>query len=100
MEKLLDVIAATPIGSYPARLKLNISGGSVSGVLSIMGHDHGFSGGTLKGNEISLSMTVDTPLGAVPFTANGIYSGDRLDCSAKTRLGNFRLTSAGTSQSP
>lgn len=93
MRTNLDVIATTPIGDYPARLQLDIENGAVSGVFSMMGHQHPFSGGALENGNISLSMTVSTPLGTIPFTARGTFRENKLDCSAKTRLGLFRLRS-------
>lgn len=93
MKKILDVIATTPLGDYPAKLQLDIDKTDLSGILSIAGFDHSFSGGSLVGEDISLAMKVKTPMGAVSFKASGKLKDDILDCSTKTRLGFFRLRS-------
>ena len=93
MEKLLDLTVITPLGSYPGKLRLFIDGENLSGILSVLGHDHHFQGGVIKNGKISLSMNVNTPLGMVSMSAAGTLSGEKLDAMANTRLGIFKLKS-------
>ena len=99
-EKTLGVTVSTPMGDYPAKLRLEIHSSEsesaadslVEGTLSMMGHDHNFRGGKLSEGIITLAMEPSTPLGTVPFKAKGMFTGDTIDISTRTRLGVFRIT--------
>jgi len=92
-EKTLGVTVSTPMGDYPAKLRLLIHNNTVDGTLSMMGHDHDFKDGKLCDGIITLAMEPSTPLGTVPFRAKGMFTGDTIDISTRTRLGVFRITS-------
>ena len=78
----------TPLGKQTAKLVLKTDGGTLSGnVNSSLGGEMEFSGGSVKGDEISWNMEVDTPLGKIDLEYQGKVIGDVI--TGEVKAGNF-----------
>ena len=77
----------TPMGKQQAKLTLKTDGGALSGSTESTFGTQEFSGGTVKGDDVSWSMEVSSPMGKMDLTYTGKVSGDEI--SGEVKAGNF-----------
>lgn len=77
----------TPMGKQEATLTLKSAGAKLSGTMeSTMGRTD-FTGGTVKGDEVSWSMDINSPMGSLALTYRGKVVGS--DISGDVQAGSF-----------
>lgn len=81
------------MGEFPGKVRINIDGTSISGVMSILNNDNPFSGGMIKDGNIAFSGELKTPIGKMAYDVTGIFIDGRIDAMAKTKIGNLIIKS-------
>jgi hypothetical protein len=81
----------TPMGVKDGYLTIDTSGGDVSGVLTILGKDNPYSGGTQEGNTVKFSGTFASIMGKTPYDGEGTIDGDAIDGVSHTKMGDMPL---------
>lgn len=72
-----DVMFKTPAGDFPATATLTVDAGKVSGTVGSQMGEAPISG-TLDGKALKMSMTAQTPQGAMQVTLTGDLDGDTI----------------------
>ncbi len=89
-----EVVVSTPMGDMPGKAVVNSEGTSLSGMLSLMGHDNPFTDGTIdEGGNISFQGDLQTPVGKIAYTITGTLIGGVICAVARTRLGDLAIRS-------
>ncbi len=76
----------TPIGKQEARLEMKSAGEKLSGTAEATLGKGDFTG-TVKGNDVSWSLEVNSPMGKIKLDFTGKVSGS--DISGQVNLGGF-----------
>ena len=82
-----DVTINSPQGANTSLVVFKQDGDKVSGVLKGRGGELPFEGGTLTGNDLKFSFTINTQGMALPITLTGKVEGDTM--SGKADFGGF-----------
>jgi len=82
-----DVTINSPQGANTSLVVFKQDGDKVSGVLKGRGGELPFEGGTLTGNDLKFSFTINTQGMALPITLTGKVSGDTM--TGKADFGGF-----------
>lgn len=82
-----DVTINSPQGSNTSQVVFKQDGDKVSGVLKGRGGELPFEGGTLTGNDLKFSFTINTQGMALPITLTGKVEGETM--SGKADFGGF-----------
>ena len=82
-----DVTINSPQGANTSLVVFKQDGDKVSGVLKGRGGELPFEGGTLTGNDLKFSFTINTQGMALPITLTGKVEGDKM--SGKADFGGF-----------
>jgi len=77
----------TPMGKQEATLVLKTDGDKLSGTTESPFGKTDFSGGTVKGDDISFNMEMSSPMGSMKLEYTGKVSGD--DISGEVKAGDF-----------
>jgi hypothetical protein len=80
----------TTLGPANVSLTLKTEGNTLSGNMDGHFGQQSFSGGTVKGNDIALTMKLQSPIGAMLLDVKGTVIGDSI--SGEVTLGSFRPT--------
>jgi aerobic carbon-monoxide dehydrogenase large subunit len=85
-----NIVLNTPLGQQNITLKIVQDGGSISGTASSPMGDQEFSGGSVEGDRVKLSMDITQPM---PMTVSfdGLIDGDAVNGTAT--LGAFGSSS-------
>lgn len=87
---LYDVDVKTPLGKFSGNIEIIIDGEALSGSFSIISFKSDFKG-TAKGEELSLSGSLMTPVGELIYDASGTLAEDGFRGIAHTRIGDFEF---------
>jgi hypothetical protein len=82
-----DVTINSPQGANTSLVVFKQDGDKVSGVLKGRGGELPFEGGTLTGNDLKFSFTINTQGMALPITLTGTVAGDTM--TGKADFGGF-----------
>jgi aerobic carbon-monoxide dehydrogenase large subunit len=85
-----NITLNTPLGQQNITLKIVVDGSSISGTASSPMGDQEFSGGTLDGDRVNLSMDITQPM-PMTVTFDGLIEGDAVNGTAT--LGAFGASS-------
>jgi hypothetical protein len=77
----------TPMGKQESTLTLKTDGASLSGTMASILGNMDFSGGAVKGDEVSWSMELDSPMGKMKLDYKGKVTGN--DISGEVKAGDF-----------
>jgi outer membrane biogenesis lipoprotein LolB len=77
----------TPMGQQEATLTLKTAGVDLSGSMDSALGKQGFTGGTIKGNELAWSLELESPMGRVKLECKGKVTGH--DISGAVKVGDF-----------
>ena len=77
-----DVTINSPQGANTSLVVFKQDGDKVSGVLKGRGGELPFEGGTLTGNDLKFSFTINTQGMALPITLTGKVEGDKMSGKA------------------
>jgi hypothetical protein len=77
----------TPIGKQESKLTLKTDGDAVSGSMESPLGAMEFSGGKIKGDNVSWNMEISSPMGKIDLEYSIKISGD--DVSGEVKAGNF-----------
>ena len=84
----------TPMGAMDSTVVAVIDGTSLSGMISFMGKDNDFTGGTIDENgNLSFTGALKTPIGKMDYTITGTLVDGVIDAVAKTKMGNLKIKS-------
>ncbi|MFC1921467.1 hypothetical protein ACFLYQ_07075 [Chloroflexota bacterium] len=88
-----NVAISTPMGSRTAKLTLKADGDALSGSISGEGYEgKEFSGGKVSGNEVSMDVTIPSPMGGdIKLDFKGTVNGDEI--SGEVQLGSYGTNS-------
>jgi len=93
MDSTYEVLISTPIGELPGKVRLNIDGTNLSGVLSLLNNDNMFNGGTIEDGKVTFSGELKTPMGKMSYNVTGTFIDGRIEAVAKTKMGNLEIKS-------
>ena len=82
----------TPMGVKDGFLTIDTTGGDVSGILTILGKDNPYSGGTQDGNNVKFSGTFKSIMGETHYDGEGTIDGDTINGVSHTAMGDMPLT--------
>jgi hypothetical protein len=82
-----NIVIDTPMGKQEAKLTLKAAGNKLSGTMEISFGKSDFTGGTVKGNDISFNMDISTPMGQLNLEYTGKVTGS--DISGQVKAGDF-----------
>lgn len=88
-----EVWVLTPMGELPGKVRINIAGTDLSGVLSLLNHDNPFGGGTIEDGKVAFSGDLKTPMGKMAYHVTGTFIDGRIDAVANTKMGNLEIKS-------
>ncbi len=77
----------TPMGKQESKLTLKAAAGKLSGTMESSFGTTNFSGGTVKGNEVSWSMEITSPMGKMKLDYKGKVAGNAI--SGEVKAGDF-----------
>jgi hypothetical protein len=77
----------TPMGKQEAKLTLKTAGNKLSGSMESSFGKMDFSGGAVKGNEVSWSTEINSPMGNMKLDYKGKVAGN--DISGEVKAGDF-----------
>ena len=77
----------TPMGKMTEKLILKTDGSKLSGSMDSQFGTNNFSGGTVKGNEVSWGMEISGPMGQMKLTYKGKVTGKAI--SGEVKAGDF-----------
>jgi len=78
----------TTLGPQSIELTLMTDGDSLSGTMDGYFGQQSFGGGTIKGNDISWSVELQSPVGEMRLDVKGTVNGDEI--SGQVQIGSFR----------
>ncbi len=93
MAGVYEVFVSTPMGELPGKVRLDIDGKSVCGVLSLLNHDNPFSGGTIEDGKVAFKGDLKTPIGSIAYTVSGTLVEGKIEAVAKTKMGELKIRS-------
>ena len=93
MDSTYEVLVSTPMGELPGKVRLNIDGTNLSGVLSLLNNDNPFSGGTIEDGKVAFSGKLKTPMGKMSYNVTGTFIDGRIEAVANTKMGNLEIKS-------
>ena len=82
-----EVQVATPLGEQSMRLALKTEGGVLSGSVESPLGSREFGGGSVSGDEISVNMALDSPIGWMELEFRGRVTGDEI--AGEVTAGDF-----------
>ncbi len=82
----------SPMGLKDGKLTLIEDGASLSGVLSLLGCESSFGGGSIEDGRYSFHARLITPLGDVPCRVEGEIFGDMLVGVSHSGKGSMSIT--------
>lgn len=88
-----EVLVSSPMGEFPGKVRLNIEGTALSGVLSLLNNDNPFSGGIITDGKVAFSGDLKTPMGKMPYSVAGTFIDGIIDAVAKTKMGDLAIKS-------
>lgn len=77
----------TPMGKMTDKLTLKTAGTKLSGTIQSQFGTNSFSGGTVKGNEVSWNMEISGPMGQMKLAYKGKVTGNNI--SGEVKAGDF-----------
>jgi len=77
----------TPMGKQESKLTLKAAGAKLSGTMESSFGTTKFTGGTVKGNDVSWNMEIDSPMGKMKLDYKGKVAGN--DISGDVKAGDF-----------
>lgn len=77
----------TPMGKQESKLTLKSDGAKLSGAMESSFGKNDFTGGAVKGNEVSFSMEITSPMGKMKLDFKGKVAGN--DISGEVKAGDF-----------
>lgn len=77
----------TPMGKQEGTLTLKADGDKLSGSMDSMMGKMEFGGGSVKGDAVSWSMNISSPMGDMKLDYTGKVTGD--DIAGEVKAGNF-----------
>jgi hypothetical protein len=77
----------TPMGKQESKLTLKAAGTKLSGTMESSFGTTSFSGGTVKGNEVSWNMEITSPMGKMALAYKGKVAGNEI--SGEVKAGDF-----------
>lgn len=84
----------TPMGAMDSTVVAVIDGTSLSGMISFMGKDNDFTGGTIdEHGKLSFTGALKTPIGKMDYTITGTLVDGIIDAVAKTKMGDLKIKS-------
>ena len=78
----------TTMGTQPIELTLKTDGDSLSGTMDGYFGQQSFSGGTVKGIDVSWSVELESPVGEMKLDVKGTVTGDEI--TGQVQIGSFR----------
>lgn len=81
----------TPMGPQNGMLSFTDEGGTISGSIHTMGNTSYFKNGKSKGSSFEFSGILNTGLFRLKYTAKGVVNGNKLEATATTDYGVFRI---------
>ena len=78
----------TTVGTQLIELTLMADGDSLSGTMDGYFGQQSFSGGIVKGNDVSWSVDLESPVGEMKLDVKGTVSGDEI--TGQVQIGSFR----------
>jgi hypothetical protein len=93
MDSTNEILVSTPMGELPGKVRLNIDGTNLSGVLSFLNNDNMFNGGTIENGKVTFSGELKTPMGKMAYNVTGTFINGRIEAVAKTKMGNLKIKS-------
>ena len=81
----------TPMGPQNGMITFTDEGGTISGSIRTMGNVSYFNNGKSKGNTFEFSGILNTGLFRLKYTAKGVVNGSKLEATATTDYGVFRI---------
>ncbi|EJF41600.1 hypothetical protein HMPREF1141_0992 [Clostridium sp. MSTE9] len=79
------------MGPQNGTLSFTDEGGAISGSIHTMGNTSYFKNGKSKGNSFEFSGILNTGLFRLKYTAKGVVNGNKLEVTATTDYGVFRI---------
>lgn len=84
----------TPMGAMDSTVVVVIDGTSLSGMISFMGKDNDFTGGTIdEHGKLSFTGALKTPIGKMDYIITGTLVDGVIDAVAKTKMGDLKIKS-------
>lgn len=83
-----NVEVQTTLGVQAISLTLKCEGDCLSGVMDGLFGEQSFSGGTVNGNEIAWTVSLQSPMGVMRLDVKGAVAGDLIE--GEVQLGSFR----------
>lgn len=84
----------TPMGAMDSTVVAVIDGTSLSGMISFMGKDNDFTGGTIdEHGKLSFTGALKTPIGKMDYIITGTLVDGVIDAVAKTKMGDLKIKS-------
>lgn len=80
----------TMMGPQAMGLEIKTKGNTFSGKIDGNFGDQTFSSGTIKGNDVSITVKLQSPLGAMDLVVTATLDGDSME--GQVQLGSFRPT--------
>lgn len=93
MNSTHEVLISTPMGELPGKVRLNINGTNLSGVLSLLNSDNMFNDGTIEDGKVTFAGELKTPMGKMTYNVTGTFIDGKIDAVAKTKIGNLKIKS-------
>ena len=91
MDGLYEMNIKTPMGNIQAKVKLITNGNNLNGYIEAMGKRNEFSGGSVNGNNFSMSGKLNASIATIKYDIQGAVRGDVLEINANTNMGSFKL---------
>lgn len=93
IDSTYEVLVSSPMGELPGKVRINIDGTSLSGVMSLLNNDNPFTGGTIENGRVTFSGELKTPVGKMAYDVTGTFIDGKIKAVAKTKMGNLEIRS-------
>lgn len=87
-----EIVLHSPMGPKKGNLSLVEDGGTLSGIIRILGYENSFSGGLAEGNHFSFQSNLKSPVGTVSCMVTAEVRGKLLSAIANTSKGVMHLS--------
>ena len=90
----IAISAKTPMGVKDGELRIEVSGGTLTGEITMMGNTTAIENGVIdaEGN-FEFDSPLNTPMGSMPSHTTGTFKDGVVNAKSKSKVGTFEVTS-------